>query len=233
MEIKNIQDLISIGGQTLKNFLTKFYALIITPNNFLNSLKHDTTDELLNASKFSFFIIIINLSIISPLYRTMGIKIESTSYLLTHTILTFSIWMLYAIIFHLIAKVFRGTALLQSTMCIFLYLSAFFPIIRILSLPITKLSMDMIVSNNPIQFEFYIIFFKTLLNSSVLIGSFVLHIIGLLWYSICTIIGIKIINNFNYVKSSIVFFIGFIGWQLLSYSISIHAIQILLKAYIK
>jgi hypothetical protein len=100
MEIKTIQSLLQLSNKTIKNNFIRFLAIIITPRNFFNSIKHNTTDELLNASVFAVFISILNLLIVSPVHRILGIKSESTSYLLIDTIVTLLIWFLCGIIFH-------------------------------------------------------------------------------------------------------------------------------------
>jgi hypothetical protein len=132
--------------------------------------------------------------------------------------------------FHICAKIFKGKGSLQSSVVIFLYMTALFPIFKLLCLPAETITRQFILDKT-IDIDFYLQLSSIGNDSPFFMLWSVLQLIGLIFYAIYLNIGFKIVHKIDDVRGFLTVFLGIICWQLFEFTIVLHVMQMLFRAY--
>jgi hypothetical protein len=199
---KGIQDVVKLGGKTLKSNAVRFIAVLAGPRNFIKSIDHKADHALIDASVFGIFISVVNLTINLPAYRLANVKADTLTYVLTDTVITFVFWFLYGSVYHLCARLVGGRGTYQSSIVAVLYLTAFTVISGIFSLPLslTAISWSLESSDVPSLSQWQILGNQILQSPTGLICA-LLSSATILYRWICTIGVFMIIHEVGRAKA--------------------------------
>jgi len=205
--------------------LRYFFRILVSPVEFISSIKHSSSEQLVSATFFAALMSILNLVIALPLFRLLGMNVETTSYFVVDTILTYGFFFIYGSAFHLSAKIFRGKGNYTSSLVSFLYLKAFSPIGMIVGIPLELIFIGGIVNGTDI-----ISIMSSPLSFVELISLFSLLLV-LSWYLISMVKVFCIVHKLGKTRGSCVVLVGFSLWCLISVLYEFPILQLFYKAY--
>jgi hypothetical protein len=133
--ITDAKTLVEVGGGWIGHHAATLLRVVRGPVAFVQTLDFDAP-PVSDAALFAVFISLVNLVLQIPLFRTLGVAVESTAYVLVDTVMTFAFWFIQAVILHSVARLFGvRQRSFQATLVCFLYLTAFMPIVMVISAP--------------------------------------------------------------------------------------------------
>lgn len=124
-------------GDFISTNVARFVAVLSQPRKFIASIQHNTAHALTDASLFAVFVNIVNLLIMLPAFRFSGVQADSLTYALIDTVTTFIFWLLYGSVYHVSARLIGGRGTYRSSIVAVLYLTAFFAISSIFTVPLS------------------------------------------------------------------------------------------------
>ncbi len=136
MDAKVTENFVQMIRDWGHRYLFMGYQILSNHKQFFNSRNLETTEEFIAASKFSAFVSILNLMISLPYLRSSGVQVENSYFIIIDTVITYAFFFLYGAIFHITAKLLLCKGSLQGSVTVFLYLTAFFPVLNLLSIPL-------------------------------------------------------------------------------------------------
>jgi hypothetical protein len=166
-------DLLKLGSDTLKGCFEAWFSVLSAPERFTGSLDLTSNETLTRASVFAVFISLVNLLIQGPVLRSLGVQLETPTYLLVDTVLTYAGFFLAGVLYHLAAKIVRGRGALLGSLVAFLYLTAWKPIGELITTPLVIEAMPLWVKHSGTR-EFMSEFSKALADQPELLLSFAL-----------------------------------------------------------
>jgi hypothetical protein len=234
MKIENIQQLFGLGTELLKDNVATLCAVLMKPRAFFAGVSVDTPADVLRASVFAGFISILNLVISTPLLRVAGVEMESTSFLLTDTVLTYAAWFLYGSIFHISAKVLRGQGSYSSSVVAFLYLTAFYPVMGFLGLPAAHVvARPFLQAQDTLNLEFYRDLGPAFVASPAALISFGLASVVGLYFFFALILAARRVHGFGRARGISAGALAFVGYLIISVSVVVPVEQLFRKAFLK
>lgn len=181
--VSSIGDLLKLGSDTLKGCFEAWFSVLSAPERFTGSLDLTSNETLTKASVFAVFISLVNLLIQGPVLRSLGVQLETPTYLLVDTVLTYAGFFLAGVLYHLAAKIVRGRGALLGSLVAFLYLTAWKPIGELITAPLVIEAMPLWLKHSGTR-EFMSEFSKALADQPELLFSFAL--LGI--YVLCFVI---------------------------------------------
>ena len=227
------------GGSVIDDRLTagtfgaRFLAVLAGPRSLLREVDHHSDHAFIGASLFAAFISVVNLIINIPVYRLANIQADSFTYGLIDTVITFVFWFLYGSIYHLGAKLFGGLGTYQSSIVMFLYLTAFTVIAGIFTLPMSlkAISWSLGSSDVPSVSEWQALGEQILESPTGLICTFLSSSV-LTYRWICTIAVFMLIHKVSLAKGILIgVFSGGIS-LLLTLTLEKHAVALLWRGFL-
>lgn len=218
MDAKNIEKLTELGGKYAKRYLFSLYQILSNPKTFLGAKDLNSTEEFISASKFAVFVSILGLVIAYPSFRIVGVEAESPYFLLVDTVITYAFFFLYGSMYHIFAKILRGKGSFQGSVVVFLYLTAFFPVIQFFSMPIDFVSRSLIMDANGIlsQKLFEEIAHLHRGKMTMLVSSACLSLGVLIYYAKSLCSGYRMLHSTGRFRAFIIVSLGIVGWQAVS-----------------
>jgi hypothetical protein len=117
--------------------VARFFAVLSQPRKFIASIQHDSVDALTDATIFAALISLLNLVIMLPAFRLAGVQTGNLIYALVDTVTTLLFWFLYGSVYHVCARLIGGRGTYRSSIVAVLYLTAFFAVSSIFSVPLS------------------------------------------------------------------------------------------------
>ena len=134
--ITDAKALVEVGGGWIGHHAATLLRVVRGPVAFVDTLDLDTAPPVSDAALFAVFISLVSLVLQVPLFRTLGVEVEGTAYVLVDTVMTFAFWFIQAVILHSVARLLGvRRRSFQATLVCFLYLTAFMPIATVISAP--------------------------------------------------------------------------------------------------
>lgn len=234
MKIEDIQQLIGLGTELIKENCVTLFSVLAKPQAFYRAASLDTTADLLRASLFAAFNSVLVLVIQTPVYRLLGVETESTAYLMTDTVLTYAAWFLYGSAFHLAAKVLRGRGPYQSSVVAFLYLTAIYPVMAFVLLPSSLLARRvMLQAPDTFSLGFYQALAQSLLASPLALTSLGLATgVGVYFFG-CLVLVASRIHGFGWVRGLGAGELAFLGWLAIGLTVVAPVDQLFQKAFLR
>jgi hypothetical protein len=133
--VEDAKALVEVGGTWIGHGAATLLRVLRAPVAFVRSLDLDDP-PVRDAALFAVFISLLSLVLYIPVFRMLGVEVETTSFVLIDTVVTFAFWFVQATIVHTVARLLgvRGRTL-QATLVVFLYLTAFMPIQMLIFAP--------------------------------------------------------------------------------------------------
>ncbi len=120
-----------IVGFALESVVS-FVDILFAPRAFFTRLRSVKARGFLKAVGFALSVSIINLIILTPLNKLLGVE-STLSFLAVDTVITFGFWIMYAVLLHLAVRLVGGSGSGLATMASALYLTAYTPLLLLLS----------------------------------------------------------------------------------------------------
>lgn len=136
MDAKATENFVQMIRDCGNRYLFMGYQILSNHKQFFNSRNLETTEEFIAASKFSAFVSILNLMIALPYLRSSGVQVENSYFIIIDTVIAYAFFFLSGAIFHITAKLLLCKGSLQGSVTVFLYLTAFMPVLSLLSIPL-------------------------------------------------------------------------------------------------
>jgi hypothetical protein len=228
----SIVGFIKENASLLGDNLRRLFRILGSPAAFIASTEHATQEQLLSASIFAILISLLNLVLNVPIFRLLDIEVESTSFLIADTVLTYVFLFLYGSGFHLAARVMQGKGSYTSSVVSFLYLTAFLPVIKVVSIPATAVVTRAIVEGpDTTTLAFQLATAEHLLRSPpAMIGALLMFVVyG--WYFVALASVFRVVHCVGAVRGMCIALAGFVFWWSLSFWIEAPAVRMLWLAY--
>ena len=143
-------DLITNNGRA---FLETWFAIMTKRGEYFKEISLNKIDALVNSIMFMAIISIICVLIEMPAAALNGFKYKSPVSVVSGFFVLVTLWLCYATIMHVIMTVFGGKASYQEFIALFCLLTAFFPPITLLGLPVS-IYMEPAIKKSPNAAEF-------------------------------------------------------------------------------
>lgn len=196
MDAKNIEALTNLGEKFGRTYLLGLYEILSNPKTFLKSKELDSKETFVAASKFAVFISVLNLIIIYPSLRQEGVEAESPYFLIVDTVITYAFFFLNGLIFHVVAMVFRGTGTAQGSVTVYLYLTAFMPVLHLVFLPGLFAFRGLLIdSGGYMSYDLYNDLIQISLEKPMVMVSVVITFAFLVYYMKCLVSGYRILHQ--------------------------------------
>lgn len=229
---ENVTVLIKENAALVGENLRQFFRILATPGEFISSIRRRTNELLVPASIFAALMSLLNLALHLPVLRFLRIESESASYFVVDTILTYAFWFIYGSGFHLAARILRGHGDYATSLVSFLYLTAFFPVLVAVTIPIEPIVRRCTVDGtDTTSLEFQLCVVPSFLSSTPALISFVMGSIVFVWYLIALTKVFSIVHNVGKLRSAFIVLLGLSFWMLLTLPVELSAFQIFWKAY--
>ncbi len=230
--IENIQELLKLAGDSLKNVLLGIYGVLTGPKSFFTSVRDDSDEQFIQASIFACFISILNLVIALPAQRILHVGVESTSYLILDTVLTYAFWFIGGSLYHAVAKVFGGHASYRKTVMTFLYLTAFQPLSALVTIPFLVVAQgQMMEGGYPIAYEPLMRIARAVLTKPSVIVSMALAYCVMVYFFVASVIAFRVVHRVGWMRGFCIGFFGFVGYQIMAAGLEIPLMQLVWQAF--
>jgi len=212
--------------------LRKLIRILAEPEEFISSVRHSSRALLLQASIFAGLVSLLNLAIHIPLFRFLGVSIDNVSYFIVDTILTCGFWLLYASVFHVSARILRGKGTYVSSLVSYLYMTAFFPLMLIVSIPAeAALRRNILSSADIASYQFLVSQVSIITTSNILLISLVLVTLVWGWYLVSLTKVFRIVHKVGRIRAGLIVLLGLILWMAFSTWVEAPAFQMLWRSY--
>jgi Yip1 domain len=230
--IENIQQLLKLGGNALKNFLLCLYEVVISPKAFFSNLPDDREQQFVQASIFACFISVLNLVIALPVQRILGIRAESTSYLLVDTVLTYGCWFIMGSIFHASARLVGGHARYLSSVTAFLYLTAYQPLGALVSLPVIVITERQVLEEGyPFTYEQRLRMVRTIIDKPGAVVSLFASVCVLIYLLVAAATAFRVVHRVGRFRGFCILLLGTAGVFVFVSLLEIPLMQLFAQAF--
>jgi len=229
--IENIQELLKLGGNSLKNVLLGIYGVLTGPKTFFSSVRDDS-DEFIQASIFACFISILNLVIALPAERILRVNVESKSYLTFDTVLSYAFWFIAGSFYYAVAKVFRGHASYRKTVTTFLYLRAFQPLLVLVSIPFMVVTRGQMMEGR--YFFTYAPVMRllgTALSEQAVIVSKALMWCVIVYFFVASVTAFRVVHRVGRMRGFCIAFFGYAGYLIMEETLETPLMQLVWQAF--
>lgn len=133
--IQDAKSIVEVGGGWIGRGASTFLQVIRSPVAFVRALDLENP-PLRDAALFAVFCSVLSLALHVPVFRALGVEVDTTAFLVADTAATMMFWFMQAMILHTGARLFgvRGRPFPVTLVC-FLYLTAFMPVYMVLAAP--------------------------------------------------------------------------------------------------
>ncbi len=229
--IDSLKELLELGGEWLTRNAQAFFSVVRDPRSFMLSLDFDGNPPILEASMFAVFVSVLNLVIHLPLLRTIGVEAETSSYVLTDTVLTFAFMFVYGSLFHAFAWILRGRGSYLATVVCFLYMTAFFPLLLLVSIPIELfVRRSLIDGASSVSPQMYLEFATEVARSPTLLASVLVTIMAHGYFFFCMVSALRVVHQTGRIRAFLIASWGFGAWIAISTLIELPAFQLFWQA---
>ena len=219
------------GNFVKENFIL-FYSILPAPVRFIQSIKHSSQEELIKSSIFAALMSFLSLVIQSPLLQLLGVETRTVPFVLVDTTLTYSVWFIMGICYHISAKLFRGSGTYVSSLTTYLYMKAFTPLIILVGIPWHDLLRSVVLeSGNENGLFIFISTVPRVIESSTVLISFLLFEVIVFYRTVCLFRSFCFIHGVSKYRGIAIIILGILLESLAEAAISIPANRILWKAY--
>lgn len=231
--LSNLKEVIDLGGDWLRNNVRNLFWVIRSPRSFFLSLDLDNDPPVIEAVIFAAFISLLNVVISLPIYRQSGVEAESTAYLLVDTVLSVGYAIICGSAFHAAAAIFRGRRSYQATIVCFLYMTAFSPLITLVSAPAQGVVTRRAAASgeNVISVAFYLDFMNEILSSPVTTIGLGFLLVVSIYYFFCMVAAIRVVHQTGRVRAFMITSLGFAATMLLAAFLGITIFQNFWQAF--
>ncbi|MEO1147880.1 MAG: hypothetical protein AAFY26_20050 [Cyanobacteria bacterium J06638_22] len=228
----DLKEIIEFLGKDWRSFIKSWYAVITKGHRVFEHLDLRDESTLIYGLRFMFYIGLIGVILEIPVAALVGLQHEKPSYLVSSLVLLLSLWIGYSVIFHLSMKVVGGTAELRETIAEFCFLTAFFPPIMMLQLPLQQYMIPFLRESDNQEDQLNVIF-QLIFSPSDLMTFLTLYVLssGLtIYFFIVLYKALRLINNLQGFKMISGFSLGIFGVFLFVNLISVPLHNILYNA---
>ena len=208
--VDTFKTVLDLGSQWLLSNVRTLFAILRSPPDFMASQDWDNNPPLVPASTFAVFISMLNLVIHLPQLRTIEVEVESPSFVLADTVLTYGFWFLYGSVFHMAARMLRGHRNYQATLSCFLYMTAFYPIISLVSIPAALfINREMIHGVDTSSLSFYLKISDTLFSRPPMFLSTLLLLLATMYFFFSMVSAMRTVHQVGRFRAFLIAATGF------------------------
>ncbi|MUL11714.1 hypothetical protein [Aliivibrio fischeri] len=191
---------------------------MFAPKQLAESLDFNDKDSLVLSSKFGVITSVLTFIVVVPSLKLAGIQIENPYYILTDTILTYAIYVLYGVIFHLFILLLGGRGTCAGTITSFMYSTAFFILISLFSLPLDFLFREELIKSASPVFSEFIINEVRILNpyNPTIIFSLLATYVLMFLHSRALYCMFKHVHSIGAFRSFLATFLGVVTWYVIT-----------------
>jgi len=232
--IENVRALIDLGGGWLKDYVRNLVAILRSPREFMRSRDLDAGPTFIDASVFAALVSLLNLVIQIPIYRTLGVNVETPAFILVDTVFTYGFWFIYGSILHGSARLFGGGASYQASVACFLFMSAFRPLILIVTAPSEFVARRMVLDSPDVGgAAFYQRALPALASSPRATVLLILALAANCYFFFALVSAFRAVHAVSRIRAFFIVAVGLVGWVAISSLVEVPAFQALWQSFKK
>ena len=213
MDLKDIADAVQKDGS---NLFRSWYAVVAKGHKAFRTVDLKSEEAFYFALRFMLYMAAVAIILEVPVAASLGLKYDSTGYIVSTMALYAITWIVDSVIFHYSMRIFGGKVELRESVSVFCFLTAFVPLIEILQLPIRRFLFQLFFSNaqGPIPDPSFLSSFLSSLSPYELVVFLCLYVAQFLvgvYFLVVVYQSLRVIHRLTVFRGIAAFLTGIVG----------------------
>jgi hypothetical protein len=138
----------NLGPRFIGSNARCLFTIVANPGKFIKQVNHDSVEEFLKMLSYAVFLSVIGLIFSIPSLRSLGVHIETVSFVLLDTIATVVIFVVMGLANFCVSKLLGGTASLKSSVVVTVYMSTVLVLSGFFLIPMSSFMGDVLIKGS-------------------------------------------------------------------------------------